>query len=428
MGRIQKNVFICYRHADEGWALAVYNMLRQRGFDVFIDYLGIGSGSFEREILENIASRAHFLVLMTPHALDRVGEPGDWMRREVEHAIELQRNVIPILLDGFDFTSQEVAPRLTGKLSALPKFNGLQVPKGYFEAAMDRLERQYLTVPVETILQPASPSAVQAATRQQAAVDAAMAETPERSLRSTPARVSAAKVLDDAAMRPEDGPAEHRPRIQQMEQSLGHSDESKDDVIPSMTAPPQTGLAPGQSPITTDTPQGWQQPLGLGAFEGIWREQGKFPLPLFEFVNADRRAFDVGPRVGDIYRLRLCTPGPSCLTLLMRGTSGRWLLAYPGWRWPGIELKVGTTYEYPADLSPLPDDAAGLDRMEFGDPGIEVAVALCTSLPLLKVGAASPAKDSLPLCTEPMVANLLQYALSLKDAAFSQCSVRVVAA
>jgi hypothetical protein len=37
---------------------------------VFFDYLGLASGDFERVILDNIAARAHFLVLLTPSALE----------------------------------------------------------------------------------------------------------------------------------------------------------------------------------------------------------------------------------------------------------------------------------------------------------------------------------------------------------------------
>jgi hypothetical protein len=42
---------------------------------VFIDYSGIASGDFEQVILENINARAHFLVLLTPSALERCGDP-----------------------------------------------------------------------------------------------------------------------------------------------------------------------------------------------------------------------------------------------------------------------------------------------------------------------------------------------------------------
>ena len=57
-------MFISYRTTNRYGALAVYKDLTDHGFDVLIDYQGIGSGAFESVILENIRARAHFLVLL----------------------------------------------------------------------------------------------------------------------------------------------------------------------------------------------------------------------------------------------------------------------------------------------------------------------------------------------------------------------------
>src|ERR1700693_2769926 len=117
MGRIEKTVFLSYRRTNTTWALAIFQDLTQHGYDVFFDYAGIASGDFERVILENIGARAHFLVLLTPSALERCGAPGDWLRREIETALDRGRNVVPLMLDGFDFGSSR--DQLTGRLAAL---------------------------------------------------------------------------------------------------------------------------------------------------------------------------------------------------------------------------------------------------------------------------------------------------------------------
>src|SRR4051812_45333004 len=80
MERIEKTVFISYRRTNVPWALAVYQNLTNHGYDVFFDYTGIASGDFERIILGNIKASAHFLVLLTPSALERCSDPGDWLR------------------------------------------------------------------------------------------------------------------------------------------------------------------------------------------------------------------------------------------------------------------------------------------------------------------------------------------------------------
>src|ERR1700722_18463957 len=113
MKRVEKTVFLSYRRTNVPWALAIFQNLTQHGYDVFFDYSGIASGDFERVILENIKSRAHFLVLLTPSALERCGDPGDWLRREIETALDSKRNIVPVFLEDFSFASPAIAQRLT---------------------------------------------------------------------------------------------------------------------------------------------------------------------------------------------------------------------------------------------------------------------------------------------------------------------------
>ena len=142
MERIEKTVFISYRHTNAPWALAIFQNLTQHGYDVFFDYDGIASGDFERVILANITARAHFLVLLTPSALERCGDPADWLRREIETALANQRNIVPLMLEGFDFGSSTIANQLKGKLAALKGYHGLSIPPEYFSGGHGPLARQ----------------------------------------------------------------------------------------------------------------------------------------------------------------------------------------------------------------------------------------------------------------------------------------------
>jgi hypothetical protein len=163
MARIEKTVFISYRRTDEPWALALFQDLTQHGYDVFVDYEGIASGNFETIILENIRARAHFLVLLSPTALERSGDPEDWLRREIEAALDSRRNIVPVMLAGFDFGAPAIASQLTGKLAALKQYNGLTIAQA---PAMQRLRDRFLSMPVDVVLHPASDSAQQVATEQ----------------------------------------------------------------------------------------------------------------------------------------------------------------------------------------------------------------------------------------------------------------------
>jgi formylglycine-generating enzyme required for sulfatase activity len=174
MARIEKSVFISYRRADVYTALAVYQDLTNKGFDVFFDYTSIASGDFEQIIVGNIKARAHFVLILTPTALDRCSEPDDWLRREIETAIDERRNIIPLFFKGFEFGTPSVSEKLTGNLKDLPRYNGLNVHEDYFHAAMDRLSGQFLNIPLDTLLHPISYKVQKVVEEEQVAVNEAL--------------------------------------------------------------------------------------------------------------------------------------------------------------------------------------------------------------------------------------------------------------
>jgi hypothetical protein len=144
MPRIERTVFISYRRTNLPWALCIYQNLTMHGYDVFFDYQNIDSGNFESVILENIRARAHFIIILTPSALENCSKPSDWLRREIETAIDENRNIIPVMIDNFDFGSQAVKNALTGKLKILSTYNGLPVHNAYVFEAMERLRNRFL--------------------------------------------------------------------------------------------------------------------------------------------------------------------------------------------------------------------------------------------------------------------------------------------
>ena len=146
MKRIEKTVFISYRRTNAPWALAIYQYLHHNGYDVFFDYTSIPAGDFEQIILENIKARAHFIIILTPSALGRSDYPNDWLRREVECAIDNKRNIIPIMCEGFDFGAPAITKHLKGKLELLSNYNGMTAPVEYFEAAMEKLRNHFLSI------------------------------------------------------------------------------------------------------------------------------------------------------------------------------------------------------------------------------------------------------------------------------------------
>ncbi|MCP3963372.1 MAG: TIR domain-containing protein [bacterium] len=94
----EKTVFISYRRDDPGssFARSLELALTQRGYDVFLDVDRL-AGPWPQQLAAEIAARSHFLLVLTPGALDRCVDEEDWVRREYEMAVQHGRNVVPVL-------------------------------------------------------------------------------------------------------------------------------------------------------------------------------------------------------------------------------------------------------------------------------------------------------------------------------------------
>ena len=99
-----KTVFISYRRDSSGkpFARSLEQALTHEGYDVFLDVDDIDSGKWADQILTQVPLRAHFLLVLTPSALDRCGDPNDWVRREFELAVKSSRNIVPVSEESVD--------------------------------------------------------------------------------------------------------------------------------------------------------------------------------------------------------------------------------------------------------------------------------------------------------------------------------------
>ena len=153
--QIHKTVFISYRRTNTSIARNVYTSLTSQGFDVFFDLKSITNGDFEQIILNQIANRAHFILILTPSALERCISPDDWVRREIEEAMKLERNIVPLFFEGFNFDSETY--HLRGDyLPTLKNYNGVNVYWDYFDEAINRIQNEFLNKSLDTVLHPIS--------------------------------------------------------------------------------------------------------------------------------------------------------------------------------------------------------------------------------------------------------------------------------
>ncbi len=105
------DIFISYRRTDTGSTDAdrIFTRLKALGYRVFMDVETLNSGKFNEQLLGVIAKCTDFLLILPPNALNRCSNPDgtpneqDWVRREVMCAIEHKKNIIPIMLNGFEW-------------------------------------------------------------------------------------------------------------------------------------------------------------------------------------------------------------------------------------------------------------------------------------------------------------------------------------
>lgn len=126
------DAFISYRR-ESGAAEArlIRAELRDRKVRAFLDVDDLKAGHFDEALLTRIANAPNFIVILSPHSLDRCGDERDWLRQEIAQAVKTGRNIIPILLRGFEFPDTGSLP---DELKALPLHNGLEYSHKYFNA------------------------------------------------------------------------------------------------------------------------------------------------------------------------------------------------------------------------------------------------------------------------------------------------------
>jgi hypothetical protein len=133
------HAFISYRReGGADTARVIRGELALRNVQTFLDVDDLGSHYFDERLLREIESAANFILILSPGCLDRCHNEGDWLRREIVHAMRTGRNIIPILKDRFEFPSIASLPP---EIADLPRYNCVEYSHTYMEAAISKLIR-----------------------------------------------------------------------------------------------------------------------------------------------------------------------------------------------------------------------------------------------------------------------------------------------
>jgi membrane-associated phospholipid phosphatase len=134
----KKLAFISYRRG-QGSQLArvIHSELERRGIPCFLDVDDLQAEHFDDRLLQEIEKAPNFILVLSPGALDRCREPEDWLRREVVHAMKMKRNIVPLMVEGFQFPTPDQLPE---DMKDLWRHNGVTYSHEYFTATLDKLQ------------------------------------------------------------------------------------------------------------------------------------------------------------------------------------------------------------------------------------------------------------------------------------------------
>ncbi|XP_066246815.1 NAD(+) hydrolase sarm1 isoform X2 [Euwallacea similis] len=135
------DVFVSYRRSNGSQLASLLKVhLQLRGFSVFIDVERLEAGKFDNNLLQSIHKAKHFLLVLTPMALERCKhdhEKKDWVHREIVAALSANCNIIPII-DNFTFPEPDELPE---DMRQVCHFNAVRWIHDYQDACVDKLER-----------------------------------------------------------------------------------------------------------------------------------------------------------------------------------------------------------------------------------------------------------------------------------------------
>ena len=97
------DIFVSYRRSDAFTANLVAEKLKALGYSVFFDVETLRGGVFNEQLYEVIRNCSDVVLVLPPNGLDRCVSEEDWIRKEICYAMECKKNIIPVLLTGFDW-------------------------------------------------------------------------------------------------------------------------------------------------------------------------------------------------------------------------------------------------------------------------------------------------------------------------------------
>lgn len=134
-------IFISYRRkGGDVVAKLICSELQNRGYSVFYDYDSLKGGYFDDHIVDAIKNCRDFILVLPRRALARCRNKKDWVRQEIVCALEANKNIIPVMVDGFEFPK-----KLPPEISDVARCNGVRFEMAYLDAVIDKIIEKFDT-------------------------------------------------------------------------------------------------------------------------------------------------------------------------------------------------------------------------------------------------------------------------------------------
>lgn len=96
---VDYDVYIIYRRKDRDTARTIAQLLQSVGKSVFFDMEVLSGGDFSKQISTGLESSQSYIVLLSEGCTDKCVHPEDWWTKEVEHAIQSGKKIIPVNIE-----------------------------------------------------------------------------------------------------------------------------------------------------------------------------------------------------------------------------------------------------------------------------------------------------------------------------------------
>ena len=163
-------------------AQLIHDRLVQKGFSVFYDIESLKSGPFNEKLYAEIEACNDFILVLPALGLDRCIYEEDWVRKEIKHALDTSKNIVPVFMrdfvfpeelpddianirwqngvtiDSMDFLDSKIE-KLISMLKAQPYVNNVKnEEKQFFDDELDQyiancLSKEYIITPLQRIIE-----------------------------------------------------------------------------------------------------------------------------------------------------------------------------------------------------------------------------------------------------------------------------------